>query len=430
MPTRGEIEDGQLERLNRQGSGLALLREANAFYREKLSKVSLPLPSIGALGELAFTTKDELVVDQAENPPYGRNLTFPASEYVRIHATSGTSGHRLKCLDTVESWGWFTRCWRDIYRAIGIESSDRVFAAFGFGPFVGFWAGYEAAQQLGALCIPGGAMTSAQRLSWLGETEATVVLSTPTYALRLAEVAGEEGIDLASGSVRALVQAGEPGASLPATRARIESAWGARVWDHAGMSEAGPWGYECPERGGLHVLETEFVAEVLRVGGTDPVADGETGELILTNLGRWALPAIRYRTGDLVRLDASECPCGSGFVRFPGGVLGRVDDMIHVRGVNVYPSAVETILREEPGLVEFRVAVRRRREMWELRVEIEVETGPDRDGEARREAVRKRLARALETRLGLRADVELAPPGSLPRYELKARRFHIEREGE
>ena len=168
---RDELERHQLTRLNDPESGLSLLRAQNAFYRTKLDGIALPLASLEAFTELPFTLKSELVDDQQQNPPYGTNLTYEPGAYNGIHATSGTTGRRLKCLDTRESWAWFTYCWQEIYRAIGVGSDDRVFAAFGFGPFVGFWAGFEAAQQIGALAIPAGAQSSDS--VWIGFSKAT-----------------------------------------------------------------------------------------------------------------------------------------------------------------------------------------------------------------------------------------------------------------
>jgi phenylacetate-CoA ligase len=418
-PGRKRIASHQLARLNAPDSGLALLRDKNTFYRERLRSAVLPLRSLEELESIAFTRKPELVRDQKEHPPYGTNLTFEATEYTRIHSTSGTSGRRLSILDTPEGWDWFTGCWQEIYRVFGVGPGDRVFVAFGFGPFVGFWAGFEAAHRVGALAIPGGGQSSLQRLTAILEHEATVVVATPTYALRLAEVAVESGMDLPASSVRALVHAGEPGASIPSTRGRIEAAWGARCWDHAGLTEVGAWGFECPAGEGLHVLESEFIAEVRAVDSDLSAREGETGELVLTNLGRWATPAVRYRTGDLVRWSPSPtpCACGSAFVAFRGGVLGRSDDMIQVRGVNVYPGAIETIIREEAAVVEFQVEVYEQRQMWEMRATIEIVSG------ARPETVSARLASTLRSRLGLRTEVEVVPTGTLPRFELKANRF-------
>jgi phenylacetate-CoA ligase len=235
-------------------------------------------------------------------------------------------------------------------------------------------------------------------------------------------VAKENGIDIAGSAVRATIHAGEPGASIPATRRLIESAWGARAWDHAGLSEVGAWGYECPAGEGLHALESEFVAEVLDVEGDREVGEDETGELVLTNLGRWAAPVVRYRTGDLVRRRTAPCPCGSEFLRFKGGVLGRADEMVLVRGVNVYPAAVESIVREESAVSEFQIEIFERRRMWEMRAEVEV------NETSKPQEVKARLEKELHRRLGLRAEVALVPLGSLPRFELKARRFRIQRQ--
>jgi phenylacetate-CoA ligase len=387
MTRRARVVAAQLARLR---SGLELLARHNPFYQAKLADVDLDVRSMEAYSELPFTTKDELVENQSAHPPDGTNLTFPASEYTRIHSTSGTTGRRLRVLDTEESWGWFTRCWQEIYRVFGVGPGDRVFAAFGFGPFIGFWAGFEAAHQVGAQAIPGGSLSSLQRLHAIRDFQVTVLLSTPTYALRLAEEARENGIEIRGGSLRAAIHAG-----------------------------AGPWGYECPAGKGLHALESEFVVEVLAVGADSPVREGEVGELVLSNLGRWAAPVVRYRTGDLVRHDPDPCSCGSPFVVFPGGVLGRVDEMIPVRGVNVYPSALESIIREEDAVSEFQIELFERRGMWELRVQVEVGAG------ARPEQVTSRLEIEIHLRLGLRAEVVSVPAGSLPRFDLKARRFHI-----
>ncbi len=409
----------QLIKLN---DGLGRLRRQNRFYEAKLESTKLPLVSAEDILSLPFTAKDELVRDQEEHPPYGTNLTSPLARYTRVHTTSGTTGRKLKWLDTDRTWSWFIRCWREIYRAADLDCEDVVFAAFGFGPFMGFWGGFEAAKELGAMVVAGGAQSSLQRLDWIRDSRATVLLSTPTYALRLAEVARENGIDLSSDSVRMTIHAGEPGASIPATRRRIEEAWGARAFDHAGSTEVGAWGYECPAGAGMHLLESEFIGEVLEVGGHRPVGLGESGELVLTNLGRWDMPVVRYRTGDIVRLGEDACECGSPYVFFPGAVLGRADDMIQLRGMNVYPSAVEELVRTQNEIVEFEVEVFRHREMLEM--EIRVEVLP----ETRQDAVCTELSRTVATRLGLQATVRPVAAGSLPRYELKARRFRIREE--
>jgi phenylacetate-CoA ligase len=236
-----------------------------------------------------------------------------------------------------------------------------------------------------------------------------VLVCTPSYALHLVEVAREREMDLRKLPVRITVHAGEPGAGIPAVRARIEEAWGARAFDHAGMTEMGAYGYECSEQAGLHVNESEFIAEVI-----DPATGGPAreGELVLTNLGRVGSPAIRYRTGDRVRLAEAPCACGRTFVRLEGGILGRLDDMLIVRGVNVFPSAIEGIVRRYPVIEEFQIEVYRAGELDEVRVLVEV-----RDTGAAR-----LVEEALRIDLGIRVEVWPVPLGSLPRWELKARR--------
>jgi phenylacetate-CoA ligase len=362
---------------------------------------------------LPLTRKADLVRDQAEHPPFGSTLTYPLDRYVRIHQTSGTTGAPLRWLDTRASWEWWLRCWSVVLRAAGIGPGDRVFFPFSFGLFVGFWSGFEAAPAVGALAIPGGGQDSVQRLAALEALGVTAVCCTPSYALHLAEVARSRGLDLARLPVARLIHAGEPGAGIPSVRARIEAAWGARVYDHAGMTEVGAWGFECVERSGLHVNEAEFIAEVLDPATGAPAVEGE---LVLTNLGRWCSPVIRYRTGDRVRVAAEPCACGRSFRRLAGGIQGRVDDMLIVRGVNVFPSALEGIVRRFPAVDEFLIEVYRREEMDEVRLLVEV-------GDAGAARVAAGLREAVRVDLGIRVEVVPVPARSLPRYELKARRL-------
>jgi phenylacetate-CoA ligase len=401
----------QLARLNR------LLREilpANRFYSAKLG--SLP-PALGweDFRRLPFTHKAELVEDQERSPPLGTLATYPAEEYVAWHQTSGTTGRPLAVCDTRESWDWWSDCWQSVYAAAGVTRADRVFFAFSFGPFIGFWSAYDAARRLGALCIPGGALDSRGRLQLLRQSRASVLLCTVTYALRLAEVARAEGIDTRELGVRTAIHAGEPGASIPAVRARVEEAWGARCFDHAGATEVGAYAFSCEARDGLHVNEEEFIVEILDEEGR-PVSEGERGELVLTNLGRAGWPVIRYRTGDLAVAGPRGCGCGRTLLKLPGGLVGRADDLMIVRGVNVYPSAIEAIVHEFE-VAEFRMVRSCRDSMEELLVEVE--------GSAE---VARALRARLNERLGLRLQTRAVAAGSLPRFELKARRVVDERD--
>jgi phenylacetate-CoA ligase len=240
---------------------------------------------------------------------------------------------------------------------------------------------------------------------------------TPTYALRLAEVAAEHTIDLRLLSVERIVVAGEPGGSVPAIRARIEQAWDAGVVDHAGATEIGPWGFADAAGRGLHVNESEFIAEFISVETGRRADAGELAYLILTSLGRVGAPVIRYRTNDLVRPTWPQSG-PNRFVLLDGGVLGRADDMMIVRGVNIYPSAIEQILHGFPEVVEYRLTARKHGALDELVVEVE-----DRLEQP------ARIAEELRIRLGLNVEVQAVPATSLPRFEGKGRRFVDERRG-
>jgi phenylacetate-CoA ligase len=383
----------------------------NRFYRAKLGAVAADLTA------LPFTTKAELLDDQEHTPPYGTVLTYARERYTRLHQTSGTKGAPLRWLDTRDSWEWMLACWRKIYGVIGVSAVDRLLFAFSFGPFLGFWTAFEAAQQLGCRCLAAGGMSSGARLRLLLDNQANVLLCTPTYALHLAQVAREAGIDLRQATVRKLIVAGEPGGSIPATRARIQEAWNARVFDHHGMTEVGPMTIECPAApGGLHVLEDDYLTEVIDTATTQPTPLGQVGELVVTNLGRWGSPLIRYRTGDLVRVDPKPCPCGLTWPRLDGGILGRSDDMIAVRGNNLYPSALEGVIRRFAEVAEYRVVVDAGAALAELRIEIE----PTADAGA---GLADKIAAAIRAELLFRAAVTLVPAGTLPRFEMKANRI-------
>lgn len=440
--SRELLEADQAEKLLSLLTGVV---PANDFYRRKLGgAVKTPGSGSGArlseiLRQLPFTTKAELEEDQRCHPPFGTNLTFPSERYSRIHRTSGTSGRALWWLDTAESWQWWLAIWKEIYSGCGIRPSDRFFFPFSFGPFIGFWAAFEGAVGLGNLVIPGGGMTTKARLKVLLETGATVVAATPTYALHMAEVARDEGVDLRSSPVRALVVAGEPGGSLPGTRERIEKEWGARCFDHCGMTEMGPVGFECVENpGGMHVVESEFVVEIVEPKSGAPLSmdardenSAVEGELVLTNLGRVGSPLVRYRTGDLVRWSTEPCPCGRPWGRLVGGILGRLDDMVFIRGNNVYPGAIEAIIRGFPEVAEFRILVRESAGATALEVEIEpVAPAAGSGSPPATTNLRDRVGSALEAAFLFRFEVKEVAPGSLPRFELKAKRVITVREGD
>jgi phenylacetate-CoA ligase len=393
----------------------------NRFYTKKLNDAGIVPQDIQSFAEfqkLPFTHKSELMRAQEEAPPFGTNATFPVDSYTRVHQTSGTTGAPLRVVDTPESWEWWGDCWGHVLKAAGVTAADRVFLAFSFGPFIGFWATVEGARKVGAMVIPGGGWDSIQRLRMMRDLGATVVCCTPTYALRMAAVAREEHFDMRSLSVRALIHAGEPGANVARTKSRIQKEWNAKCFDHAGASEVGAHSFECEvQPGGVHLIESEFIAEALdpQTGKVVPV--GEIGELVITNLGRAGFPVIRYRSGDVVRLNQAPCACGRTFARFDGGLLGRSDDMVTIRGVNVYPTAIENVIRQFGSVDEFQVTVTTLHEMHHLEVQIEVLSGND------AENVRRNVERAIYQALSLHPTVTVVKPGALAHFEMKARRF-------
>ncbi len=424
FPTAQDLRAGQLAALN---ALLGRIIPANPFVTRKLLEANAPIsyPSLEAFRQaFPFTTKQELVADQIRHPPFGRNLTYPVHAYSRFHQTSGTTGKPLPWLDTPETWSALIDCWGEVYRAAGVTRQDTVFFAFSFGPFLGFWLAFDAAARLGCLCIPGGGLSSLGRLELLRDAKATVLCCTPSYALHLGELAVTEKVDLSQAAIRKIILAGEAGGSLPATRGAIEKAWpGAHAFDHHGMTETGPVTYECPARPGrLHVIDRAFLAEVI-----DPAsgAPADAGELVLTTLLRDGSPLLRYRTGDRVRLSTpflqgAACECGRADTALDGGILGRTDDMVIIRGVNIFPSAVEQVVRGFPEIVEYQVHISHRGALAEMHLTIEPARGvrPVAD-------LVVRVEKALHAAFALRIPVTAAVSGSLPRTELKARRWKI-----
>ncbi|SVD22163.1 uncharacterized protein METZ01_LOCUS375017, partial [marine metagenome] len=244
MP-RKAFQTLQIEKLR---SMLQKIYGRNQFYTKKLDKERVSHEEIRTLDDLVklpLTNKAELMHDQQDVPPFGSNTTFPEAAYSRFHQTSGTTGTPLRVLDTPESWEWWGRCWGYVLAGAGLTENDRLFVPFSFGPFIGFWAAVEGARNIKAMMVPGGGRDSLQRLHLMKELGATAICCTPTYALRLAEVAKESEFDLNEIPLRVSIHAGEPGANVPSTKARIESVLGVKSFDHAGASEVGAHSFEC-----------------------------------------------------------------------------------------------------------------------------------------------------------------------------------------
>lgn len=396
----------------------------NTFYRRKFRAAGItgpPKSFADFFDRWPFTEKQALMEDQTADPPYGTNLTFPLTHYNRFHQTSGTSGKPLRWLDTAVSWNWMKGNWRKVLTTAGVQPGDAILFAFSFGPFLGFWTAFEAAADMGCRCVPGGGLSTLARLRIIEENRIKVLCCTPTYALRLGEIAAEDGPDLNLDSVDTLIVAGEPGGGIPEIREKILASWpGAQLFDHHGMTEVGPVSYTTAEQPNLlRIIEDSYIAEIIDPATLQPVPPGQSGELVLTTLGRLGSPLIRYRTGDLVQGDDSQGELWAPY-RLQGGILGRIDDMITVRGVNVYPSAIERIVRRLEDIGEFRVIIETERNMTEMRVQIEAAPGaksPDK--------LPGILADELKSTLALRIPVERVPYDTLPRFAMKAKRWLV-----
>ena len=398
------------------------------FYRRKWKAAGVRPEQIRTLADLPrlpFTTKDELKENQAARPPWGDVLAVPLADVLRVHLTSATTGRPLAFLDTREDWRGFYHSYARSLYAYGVRKSDMVMAAFSYGPWIGYWSGFYAAQDLGCLVFPAGGLSTDQRIDALLTYPITVLGCTPSYALFLAEHAAKKGIDLARDTkIRITWHTGEPGASIPATRAKIEAAFGARAYDLPGLTEIAAWGFECDARAGLtHVHEDYCYPEVLDEQDR-PVAPGGRGELVFTSLYRKAMPLIRYRTRDVVQLADRRCPCGRTLLALEGGVLARLDDMKKVRGIIVYPRRVEELVRPFAGVDEFQIVFRRHEGLDDIVVRVDPSPALSR---SECEGLRGQLGDALRVGLGIRVTVEATEPGALPRWDHKARRVKDER---
>lgn len=398
-----QLKEHQIQRFNRL---LFEILPHNRFYAEKLSEVGLPLTHIDEMSKLPYTFKDELATGER-----AVNLSFPLERYVRFHRTSGTRGRPVIVMDTAADWQWWINAWQYALDAADLCAEDRAVVAFSFGASISMWAAFDASIARGMLVASSGGMSSMGRLDLIRSVRATAIVSTPSYALHLADVAQQHQIDVAQLDVRHVIVTGEPGGSIAAVRDQIESAWGAKVIDQCGATEIGPWGFADASGEGIYVNESEFIAEFLSVETGQRSAPGDLSELVLTSLGRAGCPVIRYRSGDLVR-PFWDHPGDCRFVWLEGGLLGRVDEMMIIRGVNVFPSAIENILRGFPELIEYRMTAEKAGAMDKLTVEIE-----DRLHDP------TRVAEELKLQIELNVDVRCVPVGTLPRFESIGKRF-------
>jgi phenylacetate-CoA ligase len=404
------------------------------WHAKRLRDAGVTADSIQGLDDvqrIPFLTREEWMQGQLEHPPYGPILAAPQEAATRYHMTSGTTGRTpIRVLDSAKDWEWIAEMWCYGFWGFGIRPSDIVFFAFGYSKFIGFWGAHYACEKMGCLVIPGGAMTTDQRVKEIAEMGVTVVCSTPTYALRMAQEAKALGIDLAGSAVQKVILSGEPAGSIPATKKLIEEQWGAKAGDTAGMTELGTiMMFECDHQpGGAHIIEDHYIEEVVDPETDQPVPYEEMGERVVTSFGRGFIPVIRYRTRDfVVKVPNDRCTCGRTFDIYDGGIRGRVDDMKLVRGTNVYPRAVEAIVREFSEIDEFQIHLYTAegiRDEIEILVELPGIPADDPESERIVSALSTALADAHE---GLRFGVKEVDIGTLPRFELKAKRVEDER---
>ena len=401
----------------------------NAFHRRQWEAAGFhpdQLKSLDDIRRIPYMTREEWMESLQEKPLFGDMLSTDPRYAIRYHLTSGTTGRTpIRVLDSMKDWEWIAEMWCYGLWGFGIRPEDVVYFAFGYGSFIGFWGAHYACEKMGALVIPGGAQTTEARIKQIVELGATTVFSTPTYALNLWQKAREMGIDLATESkVDKVIASGEPAGSIPAAKRQLEQAWGARCGDTAGMTEIGTiMIFECAHQpGGTHIIEDHYIEEVINPDSGEPVPYGELGERVVTSFGRGFIPLIRYRSKDMVmKVPASTCTCGRTWDLYDGGIRGRWDDMKLIRGTNVYPRAVEAIVREYDAIEEFQIYIWRKDDIQD-EITIKVEVSPDQ--ETTWPDLQRRLMRDLaEAHEGLRFNVDRADHGTLPRFELTAKRL-------
>lgn len=397
--------------------------ETSRFYRRQWDELGWhpsALRSVEDIAVLPFTGKADYQRSIDEHPPYGDFLAVPREQVARLHFSSGTTGKPTPIAWTVAD----LERWADLYsRAAfsqGVRPGDVYQCLFSFAWFVGGLGATLGYTRLGTTVIPGGSGDTERQIETIFRYGTTAVGGTPSFLLHLAERARQLGTPLTESAVRHVMVGGEPGGAVPATRALIEREWGARCFDGYGCLEFQPVAWECEAQAGGHLVEDFVYAEVVDPVTTAPVPDGSPGVLVLTHLDKQACPLVRWWTGDIVVLDRERCVCGRTHARLGGGVRGRADDMLVVRGVNVFPSAVENVVRRTVGdLAEFRVvidpALADPATGYPTALRLQVEAGAHGD-------LPDRLAAAVRSELNVRVVVELVAPGELPRTIHKARR--------
>jgi phenylacetate-CoA ligase len=397
------------------------LTTCKGFYSDLFSQRKIRYTTIQRLDDfyqhIPFTTKSQILQDQVDHPPFGSNFTKLPNLYTRFHQTSGTSsGKPLICLDTNENWENMRKNWQKIFSAMTLKKGvDRLFYASSFGPYLGFWSSFDSAGD-SFLSIPSGGFTSLQRLQLMAQTQATVLCCTPSYALKLGLLIGSapEYPSLSSLAINKILLAGEPGGCIPAIRNQLQSLWQAHVFDHHGMTELGPVSYQTPEiTGDLLLLEDSFIVEIIHPATGIEVNEHQQGELVLTTLDRNGSPLLRYRTGDLVQKKYTQ-----GHLTLAGGILGRIDEMKIIQGVNLYPSNLQNFLLQHSEIEEFEIEEIQKPTHTQLQICLELKPSTPKN-------FATQLEETLKLKYNLTIPVIITLPNSLPRHQHKANHWKV-----
>jgi len=402
--------------------------ENSPFYRSLYKDAGLEPGDIRTLDDIRKVPKTEksmLREAQGKEPfPYGSILSVPIEQVTEYRQTSGTTGQPVYHPETWQDWEWSAESWAYALYAQGYRDYDRVFLPFGYSVNIAFWAGHYAAEKIGCEVVPGGVLNTEARILKMKEIKATALMATPTYILGMADVAKKKlGLDLPKDlNIRKITSAGEPGACIPATKKRMEEMWGAKVYDQVGATEIGHWGYECQAQAGLHVLEAFHLVEIEDVEtGASITEPGKRGSMVITTFDRFAHPCVRFDSKDIVEWSPIErCECGRTFRLLKGGVVGRADDITKVKGVLLAPTAIEEVVRDIPELGdEYEVVVIKKGDIDDITLKVEIAPDFKRDASA----IEQKLAQQLRLKTGLRYSLEFHDYGTLPRYDVKAKRF-------
>ena len=430
----GERERAILERIRQV---MAYAWEQAPFYRRKWSEAGISPSSIRTLEDferVPVVTKAELRIAQAEHEPFGDYLCIREEEVFHIHGTSGTTGRPTAFGIGRDDWRAIGNATARVMWGMGIRPSDTVFVGAFFSLYMGSWAVLAGAERIGCRVFPfgaGAAGQTARAVQWLEQMRPTAFYGTPSYALHIAETARGQGVDPHAFGLRRLFFSGEPGASVPGIRAKLEAEFGARVFDCGSMAEMSPWMNLAESEGqpGMLAWQDIVYTEVVDPVGHARVPYGREGSPVYTHLERTSQPMIRLFSGDLTRWEAGPGDCGRTYPLLPRGIYGRIDDQFTVRGENIYPSAIDDVVMALAGYGgEHRIIVSRDQAMDELMVEVEYSTEVRQEGEAAIHALGRRASERLRTVLGVGAKVVTVPPGTFERTDLKARRVVDHRE--